>query len=555
MPPKIEPILLNGFCSEVQRELRFNSLWARAFQNSWFTDEHHPMWDLVDDPKTRREIRYGNNICVLFRALLHCKDFYGPDSFWIAISQGFKTNATVVRATAETLTKARREQQSKSTDGDSDTVRAVDMWINFLDEPGRRDRSRSNPNVYRVSEDFFKDQEKRHVDAARVFTNSPERSSDGGNTPVQSPTIQLGDPWVPDGHDYRSPPFRRKRSTSPEESASPKRRHIGTHTRRNIGKQPENHSTPDRSPTVQPTRSPPKVNQPQIAQTIQPAELVQPARSMPPTPKEESLLQAPASPEADDPSVLRARIASLEKQLEEAKNRQKNSESLSSPSLPNQLEEDMATLKKEMGTTTNAVSTMMESMHDVVDHLHSLQGEISVLATEQKRLIEALSHCTGTINESTKNSSFNLDAILRPLQKLESMVNGLWDEVSELQKRQATASSSSPAGQITGNDSKQIETILQSHTTRLDKLSQQMAALQQAQQQQQQQQHSSSRPQPQSLRQAIVAAEGDLRHHLATVEAFYNRGGASRGLTDIAADLLVRLNDAVKVARAGHGRG
>ncbi|KAL2163318.1 hypothetical protein VTH06DRAFT_5375 [Thermothelomyces fergusii] len=598
MAPKIEPIWLDGFCREVQKQLRFNHTWACAFHTSWYTDEHHPMWDSIHDARKRREIRYGNNIYVLFRALLHCKKFYGQESFWAAIARGFNTSPTVARLTAEILAKARKEQRSKAVKDISDTARAADDWIDFLDTVDTRLRLLSDPEVYRVSEAFFRAQDKKHLDAAKVATASRQRSHSTTNRDRRSPERPL------DGRNntpiQSSPALHRKRSASPAEDVSSKSRRTDSDARQSSRIKRENHDVLDKPPTIQPTQSPPKVNRPRAAQPTQPAQpppssqpaqpigSAQPTQTAPsvqPAPtnsvvapsepaksklsgqhvsqtptsnlKEEPIPKAPTTPEAEDISELKARIASLEKQLGEAKNIQKHPIPPPSPSLPGQLGEDMVALKKEMSTATNAVSTMMESMHEIVDNLQLLQKEILVLAAEQKDLKTTLPQSAGNGNDGTKNPSFDLDAILQPLLNLDDKVNALRDEVSELKKRQA-ASSAPAASQSTGNDTKQLETLLKSHTARLDKLSQQMAALQQAQQQQQQQQQAQSQHrsplsqgQPQNLRQAMAAAERDLKHHLATVQAFYHRGGASRAVTDHAADLLVTLSDAVRAAQAG----
>ncbi|KAL2174837.1 uncharacterized protein P884DRAFT_207614 [Thermothelomyces heterothallicus CBS 202.75] len=577
------------------------------------------MWDSIEDPSKRREIRYGNNIYVLFRALLHCKRFYGQDSLWVAIARGFNTSPTIVRVAAEILTQARREQRSKPIKDIPDTARAADEWIDFLDSYDPRLRSLSDPEVYNVSEAFFKAQEKKHLNAARVPTNprqrplyitnvdrrSPERSLDGGGAPIQSPPVQLENLRESDRHRGRSPPLRRKRSASPEEGVSSKSRRTDFDTRRDPRLEPEKHGALDKLPTIQPTRSPPRVNQPRAAQPARPVEPVQPVQSTPhpagpegnkplakspglsarvpqvvpqqttpansgvapgeparsklssqpvsQTPssirKEESSPKAPAPPDVDDASALKARIVSLEKQLEEAKSKQtKPTPVLSSP-LPSQLGEDMVALKKEMATATNAVSTIMESMHDIVDNLQSLQGEISALVAEQKDLKTTLPQSISSSTDGTKNPSFDLNAILQPLQNLDNTVNALRAEVSELKRNQAALSA--PTSQTTGNDAKQLETLLQSHTARLDKLSQQMAALQQAQQQQAQRHSPQPQGQPQNLRQAMAAAERDLKHHLATVQTLYHRGGAGRAVTDRTADLLVTLSEAVRAAQAG----
>ncbi|KAK4246588.1 hypothetical protein C7999DRAFT_42009 [Corynascus novoguineensis] len=587
------------------------------------------MWDSIDDPSKRREIRYGNNIYVLFRALLHCRKFYGQDSLWVAIGRGFNTSPTIVRVTAEILTEARRAQRNKPSKDTPDTARAADEWIDFLDSFDPRNRGLSDPEVYKVTDAFFKEQDKRHLNAAGVPVNSRQRplyifnggrppagdSFDGANPPIRGSgmPLKLESPRESDRH--RALPFERKRSGSPEPSSASKSRRVSYDTRR-PRLESERHGALDELPNIQPTQSPPRQDQSRPAPPAQPAQATQSVaqqttpqqklngsnapglsaraaqvapqpttqaqidaapikmqsaqslfskehdtRPPPSGPKEQAVLKTSASSNIDDASALRARIASLEKQLAEAKIKLASPASAPDTSLPNQLGEDMVALKKEMATATNAVSTIMESMHDIVDNLQAMQGEIATLSTEQRDLKTNISELTTSSNDGTKDPKFDLkfdlNTILQPLQELNSKVDSLRTEVSELKKAQPTPSTD-PSSQPNGNDTKQLEALLQSQAARLDKLSQQMATLQQAQQQPSPQPPLSGQPQqqqqPQSLRQAMAAAERDIRQHLATVQTFYHRDGgtgANRAVTERTADLLATLSEAARAAQAG----
>src|SRR5206468_9610169 len=112
------------------------------------------------------------------------------------------------------------------------------------------------------------------------------------------------------------------------------------------------------------------------------------------------------------------------------------------------------------------------------------------------------------------------------------------------------------------NNTAHLEALLHSQTARLNKLGQQMDALQQQSQQARhspqpllsyQQQQTAA--QPHTLRQAMAAAERDLKQHLATVQEFYHRvgvvgggGAVGRAVTEHTADLLARMQEAVKAA-------
>lgn len=626
MAPRVEPIWLYGFCFKIQEKQRFNQSWACAFHTSWYTNEQDPMWDSIDDPSKRREIRYGNNIYVLFRALLHCRKFYGQDSLWVAIGRGFNTSPTIVRVTAEILTEARRAQRNKPSKDTPDTARAADDWIDFLDSYDPRDRGLSDPEVYKVTDAFFKEQDKRHLNAAGVPVNSRQRplyifnggrppagdSFDGGNPLIRASgmSLKLESPRESDRH--RALPFERKRSGSPEPSSASKSRRVSYDTRR-PRLESERHGGLDELPSIQPTQSSPRLDQSRPVPPAQPAQATQSmaqqttpqqklngsnapglsaraaqvapqptsqaqidaapikmqsaqsslskehdARPPPSGPKEQAVLKTSTSSNVDDASALRARIASLEKQLTEAKTKLASSAPAPDTSLPNRLGEDMVSLKKEMATATNAVSTIMESMHDIVDNLQTMQGEIAALSTEQRDLKTNISELTSSSSDSTKDPKFDLNTILQPLQDINSKVDSLRTEVSELKKAQSNPSTDA-SSQPNGNDTKQLEALLQSQATRLDKLSQQMAALQQAQQQPSPQSPLSGQPQqqqqqPQSLRQAMAAAERDIRQHLATVQTFYHRDGgtgANRAVTERTADLLATLSEAARAAQAG----
>jgi chromosome segregation ATPase len=223
---------------------------------------------------------------------------------------------------------------------------------------------------------------------------------------------------------------------------------------------------------------------------------------------------------------------------------------------------------------------MMESMHDIVDSLNSLQDEVSGLATQQKELVAA-APSAGSNNQQQQAASPNLDTVLQPLQALAGTVNLLRDDVSAL-KNQVQATTSATPSAPPPEDSTVLKTLLQEQTSRIDTLVSQMSALQsqitrqqeQQQQQRQQQQQTTTptgppqqqqpqpqpQPQPQTLRQAMAAAERDLKAHLAAVQRFYHQlasgrggAGASRAATERTAEFLALLTEGVRVAGAGAG--
>ncbi|KAK4040132.1 hypothetical protein C8A01DRAFT_15968 [Parachaetomium inaequale] len=608
------------------------------------------MWDAVDDPSKTREIRYGNNIYVLFRALLHCRKYYGQQSLWAAIGKGFNTSPTIARVTAEILTKARRAQRAKRCKDVPDTALAADDWIDFLDSRDSHPRMLSDPEVHKVADAFFKTQDKKHLNAARVPTNGRQpplyistigRPSSRGqgdemySSPrgILSPSVKTESPRDSDRH--RPSPFGRKRSASPPTGPSSKSMRFNHDIRQQPRPEPERHGALDALPTIQATRSPPRLSesrpahpaqpaqqteQAQAAQPAQPSQPVQPSQSVqpprptapawrqedpnvaalsaraaqvvalpsPPAKREDAPTtsaqpsqaaqpvaqptaparreepqeapKAPTSPAADDTSALKARIASLEKQLAEAERKpatpttSARSAPTSTGMPPSQLRQDMARLGNEMATVTNAVTAIMESMHDVVDGLSSGQEETSTLATEQKELKTTLLQF---IHNSSNNHPNNADT----LQTLANTVNALRNDIAELKSRPTQPAAAAAAAAAADQQQHNLETLLHAQNTRIDRLIREVASLQEQQQTvthaPQHQPHAQPQhpQQPQTLRQAMAAAERDLKHHLATVQAFYHHSaggaGVSRAVTERTADLMNLLTEGMRAARDG----
>ncbi|KAK4148971.1 hypothetical protein C8A00DRAFT_19283 [Chaetomidium leptoderma] len=532
MAPKIpDPIMLYGFCWDTQKRQVFNQSWACAWHSSWYTDEHHPLWDSVDAPNLRREIRYGNNIYVLFRALLHCRSFYGQSALWAAISRGFNTSPTIARVTAEILTDARRAHRGRPARDVSDTARAADDWIDFLDSRESHPRMLSDAEVYKAADEFFKTQEKQHVNAARVPINGRPQLPSSTRQPPRGPTGDAG----------TSPRF-------PPSSWPIKRESPGglSSTRKRSASPPAG----DRAANAPATREAPNM----------PAQLApQPSAPL----KREEAPNTSNQAATDEIAALKARTARLEKELAEAKNKLSSAQANAIPSNglpakptpttapPSQLREDMGGLKKDMASATNAIGTMMESMHDIVDSLNSLQDETSGLCTQQKDLTSNLAQ--------QQPQTQTLDTILPHLQTLTTTVNRLLTEVSDLKKATHQQPPSPPPQQQQQQEAadRPLETLLHAQNTRIDKLFREIAGMRmgmtsspgqpQPPQQQQQQQ------QPQTLRQAIAAAERDLKYHLGTVQELYHRGGASQAVTERTADLLAMLSEGLRAAQAGQG--
>jgi chromosome segregation ATPase len=251
----------------------------------------------------------------------------------------------------------------------------------------------------------------------------------------------------------------------------------------------------------------------------------------------------------DERLSLQARIASLEKELAEIKSKPSATLPTAAPAAAaqTQLGEDVVEgLRKDVATVTNAVATMMESLHDIVDSLNSLQEEVSGFATQQNEL-------TSTVSQS---GSLKLDNLLRPVQTLSDTVNVIRGEISGLKKQTSAAATFVPSDiapvthpQTTTN----LERLVQEQNARIDTLTRHVAGMQTQMASISRQQQATG--QPQTLRQAMAAAEQDLRHHLNAVQRFYHslngtRRVASRATTERTADFLALLTDGLEVAKA-----
>ncbi|KAL2255477.1 hypothetical protein VTK26DRAFT_3271 [Humicola hyalothermophila] len=537
MAKRVDPIYLFGFCFATQDKQVFNNSWACAFHTSWYTDESHPMWDTVDDPGLRREIRYGNNIAVLFRALFHCRRFYGQDSLWAAVAKGFNTSGAIVKSTAEILTEARRAQRGKPAKDVSETARAADAWIDFLDSLPSHPRILSDPEVYKVAEAFFKTQDKAFVNEARVpikrdsrissintgrFPPRPaEEEADLGRLSPVSVSLTFED-RVSSNPSMRAT---RKRSPSPSpHDHTPKSRRLA-HDTQMPPKSEKTHERQAETHQRQPT-SPLRSNQFNAARPeTQASASTKPANG-------------PASsvrPAFEDNSAsLRARIANLEAQLAVAESKLK---SPVATALPTQIGDVVGGLKKDIATVTNVISTMMDSMHAIVDNLNLLQDDISGLSQQQRQLTAAL-----------PPQADKAETLLQPIQSIAESVKSLTQEVLAIKAQ--TAAQQQVLERVLQQPQQanpNLERILQEQTSRIDQLAREMASMQT------QMMTSQPRQQPQTLRQAMDAAERDLSHHLATIQRFYHQLDGTRGVnrvvTERTADCLALMQHTAQAAR------
>lgn len=140
--PQGRPIILPGFDHDEQLKIDFEH---PSFTPSWlrrvFTDEKAlQRLKIVTDvtgpaqESLIREIRYGNNITVLFRACSACRYYMNTPDFMAAMGSGFGAGLDQLLPLLDAFVRARKIYLERSRDPSfhSATTTAVDVWIDNL---------------------------------------------------------------------------------------------------------------------------------------------------------------------------------------------------------------------------------------------------------------------------------------------------------------------------------------------------------------------------------------------------------------------------------------
>lgn len=143
MPPG-RPIILPGFDHGEQLKINFEH---PSFTPSWlrrmFTDEEvlqkqEIVTDLTGPAQESllRQIRYGNNITVLFRACSACRYYMNTPGFWAAMGSGFGAGPDQLIPLVDAFVRAREIYLERSHDLSfrSAATVAVDTWIDNLNK-------------------------------------------------------------------------------------------------------------------------------------------------------------------------------------------------------------------------------------------------------------------------------------------------------------------------------------------------------------------------------------------------------------------------------------
>jgi len=581
-------IILWGFDWDTQKQIKFNQTWRAAFLDRQYTDEEHEStaWAWNDQGK-KREIKYGNNIAVLFRALYQCRHYYAhSENFWTAIATGWKTKAPVLEELVSKLTEARRLRRHENGREPSQTAQAADHWIDFLDsEASRLSRPHhADTRVFQVAKDFYDSMAYAMVNAARV--------PHGNSKPAQS---LLGSHWV---QDPRSPPIKsedntiqeedwgrllrysRKRSASPISAQSPtsKRPHHET-------REPSRREEPARP--VQPVQNEPYKRQTSLHSLASPR---MPRResehsNISAKPQEkpngtQSVSTCPQKPESEGSSVLKEGpgldLAALENKLVETERQLKDTAAMSQVNqVTGEIKEDLKSLKTITGS-------LAESMGMIADHVEVIREDLSVLKKQQdgeahsghpvpdqmetvltllrKATEDVASLKAGTDARLQQHEQQQLQEVTSAtsnnelMQEIMSNVKTLMGDVSELKSQQTQAIPTPPAALQQQDIQVQMEGLFRDQNAHIERLTREMANMQG---QMASLAAAGRSTNPQTLRQAMGLAEQDLKLHRDTIHRFYNRLDPSRGAnletTSKVADCLIAMDQTLATVHAATG--
>ncbi|KAK4182019.1 hypothetical protein QBC35DRAFT_445821 [Podospora australis] len=536
MVKRMEPILLYGFDFEIQSTQVFDVAWGSAWLTSQYTDESHEMWDQVTDPAKRREIKYGNNIAVLFTAMVHCGEYYhDQEDWWRAIASGFNTGHERARDMANLLVDARRAQRFKRSKDASGTARAADRWIEFIDarRNSRATNYHSDTTIKKHAQVYYAGQHKKWLNAAWVpITNSDSRNvlpPPGQRSPPRPISSLLrSPPRGPSGRRPLPPPAPPSPSVfiknEPLPPPSP-----GVGRKRGASLTLEDRSHKRYTTGSVGTRSTERVSTSAITAVNNKLQLPSPVT---PNPELHTLSTV------DGPG-LQARIAleSLEKGLSETRAKIQTREAVKAvATLPSNQSREAADAitPKDMATVVNIVGTIKESMHSFMDRFHRVENEVSGLKQTQNDMKTSISQQSG--------SAQSLSSVVETLQRL-------GEQLTQVQQRyKPPVDTGGPT-----NDSEDLRALLKDQGNRVDRLAQEMGSgMAELRRLQQQTQSITRGPPAQSLQQALAAAERDLQLHTATISHFYHQldSRVGRAVTERTAEFLALLDESLRAARA-----
>ncbi|KAK0649018.1 hypothetical protein B0T16DRAFT_456471 [Cercophora newfieldiana] len=534
------PILLYGFDFPTQNKLRFDHTWSAAFLTPRYTDEGHEELQACYWGEKKREIKYGNNIAVLFRSMLHLARVSGQlqEGFWRAIARGLNTNVQSLMETARILIEARKIQRSKPSKDVSDTARAVDSWIDFVDGSSR---SRGHAHQLLPSQqvsivlDFLRDLEGRLVNAAGVplnphirpavsFNSNGRRASSPGYPDNVSPTARGPPPPLSIKVEPRESPDRiptgprsaRKRSASPLPAAySP----TAKRPNHNVGSL---NSPRDKQPTS--SELPRAIGSHVIMPPHSHSSEIPPPR----TTSGDGIPNPPRQPLEGGGAMLTNRADELKAKLG---NPDGHVQTLTAIKEVNALVSDV---NEEVRGMRAVMEVMMDSMHAVADNLNAIKDDIVGLKAQKD-------------GPESDVAPGDLSSILQPIQALSENFNLLKKEVTNLKNTPPP-----PPPQVvpqSADELRELKDLVLEQNSRISSLSSEVTRMQY------QLGPPTGSAAPKSLRQALAAAEHDMRHHLHTVQTYYHQHTSGKNINRVSAestaDLIYALQQGLKSAQGG----
>lgn len=169
-------IVLPGFDYEEQLYLDFSppvfsAAWLRrtyTLERDYNSKSLSHIVGRQDREAAVQQIRYGNNITVLFRACYRLSRFYGTSGFWPAVAQGWSVSPRGIEDVVDRFVRARRiyRKSVQRYDFHSGATIAADTWMRFIDT------FRDRPGMYRPSKGIYEADAAASRTAAEFYQDS-----------------------------------------------------------------------------------------------------------------------------------------------------------------------------------------------------------------------------------------------------------------------------------------------------------------------------------------------------------------------------------------------
>lgn len=558
------PILLAGFDFDMQKKVVFDKIWGAAFLHPKFTNDRHPSLQGLD-PLTMREVKYGNNVAMLFRAVLHLGEACGQpkgEYFWPAIAKAFSTQPRRVTHMVDTLTEARRTRRSRAAKEISETARAADRWIEFIDRCHFNDVTIPSPHemdgILRAFLEGFKGTQVNASNVPLDRARPPPMFNDWRRSspePRSNPPPQIKTEFSPTSRIPSGPSTSRKRSTTPPTVAQdPSYRPASAKRAR--------HHDADRSSLTSP-----RSEIPQTGATSTPEawnfvdrvhSFVTVATTAPIHTANAQQQHSPAQPELRlntymDTDVETRGFKKSNSVDQQANEGQEDTAVGTTTAKPTETEDKLSptddttdpskqlldevnalvkvdgqmdkppaqekaldrALVDQVNSMTSVMESMMESMHAVADNLQSIKDDLA----------------------DVKKTQTSPPSSVEPVEELTKTVMLLKDEVASLKNQPRHATVDHHVRALVADQNKTINLIAAELTGQHPRI-RLVAAHRQA---------------PKNLGEALKAAEVDLLYHLQTIRGLYLQCNqrANRQVSEQTADLIMALEAGIQATRGG----